>query len=56
MESFWARFQEECCGTTIFATREEAKIAIFSYIEVDYNRKRLHSSLGYMSSVDYEKQ
>jgi transposase InsO family protein len=55
MESFWATLKEECCGNTIFATREEAKTAIFSYIEVDYNRKRLHSSLGYMSPVDYEK-
>jgi putative transposase len=56
MESFWATLKEECCGATIFATREEAKTAIFTYIEVYYNRKRLHSSLGYMSPVDYEKQ
>jgi transposase InsO family protein len=56
MESFWATVKEECCGTTIFATRDEAKSALFSYIEVYYNRKRLHSSLGYMSPVDYEEQ
>jgi len=56
MESFWATVKEECCGDTIFATRDEAKTALFSYIEVYYNRKRLHSSLGYMSPVDYEKQ
>jgi len=56
MESFWATLKEECCGTTIFATRDEAKTAIFAYIEVYYNRKRLHSSLGYMSPIDYEKQ
>ncbi len=56
MESFWATLKEECCGNTIFATREEAKVAIFRYIEVYYNRKRLHSSLGYMSPVEYEKQ
>lgn len=56
MESFWATLKEECCGNTIFATREEAKTAVFTYIEVYYNRKRLHSSLGYMSPVDYEKQ
>lgn len=56
MESFWATLKEECCGATIFATREEAKTAIFTYIEVYYNRKRLHSSLGYLSPVDHEKQ
>lgn len=56
MESVWATVKEECCGTRIFATRNEAKAAIFAYIEVYYNRKRLHSSLGYMTPVEYEKQ
>tara|TARA_R110002095_G_scaffold49327_2_gene43571 strand:- start:713 stop:883 length:171 start_codon:yes stop_codon:yes gene_type:complete len=37
-----------------FKTREEAKQAIFEYIEVFYNRVRLHSSNDYMSPVDYE--
>ncbi len=56
MEGFWATLKEECCGQTIFASRNEAKTAIFEYIEVYYNRKRIHSSLGYMSPVDYEKR
>jgi transposase InsO family protein len=56
MESFWATLKEECCGQTIFSTRIEAKAAIFEYIEVYYNRKRIHSSLGYISPVDYERQ
>ena len=56
MESFWATLKEECCGQTIFSTRIEAKAAIFEYIEVYYNRRRIHSSLGYVSPVDYEKQ
>jgi putative transposase len=56
MGSFWATVKEECWGTTIFATRDEAKSALFSYIEIYYNRKRLHSSLGYMSPADYEEQ
>ena len=56
MESFWATLKEECCGQTIFATRSEAKAAIFEYIEVYYNRKRIHSSLGYVSPFDYEKR
>ena len=56
MESFWATLKEECCGQTIFSTRIEAKAAIFEYIEVYYNRRRIHSSLGYVSPVDYERQ
>jgi putative transposase len=56
IESFWATLKEECSGKTIFSSRNEAKIAIFEYIEVYYNRKRRHSSLGYMSPVHYEKQ
>ena len=56
MESFWATVKEECCGTIIFATRNEAKVTLFEYIEVYYNRKRIHASLGYVSPVDDEKQ
>ena len=56
MESFWATLKEECCENGIFVTRSEAKAAIFAYIEAYYNRKRMHSSLGYISPVDYEKQ
>jgi hypothetical protein len=56
IESFWATLKEECVGKTIFFSRNEAKTAIFEYIEVYYNRRRRHSSLGYMSPVEYEKQ
>ena len=38
-----------------YKTREETKNSIFEYIEVFYNRKRLHSGLGYQSPVDFEK-
>jgi transposase InsO family protein len=37
-----------------YATREEAKPDIFEYIEVFYNRKRRHSTLGYQSPAEYE--
>ena len=37
-------------------TEEEAKNAIFEYIEIYYNRQRLHSSLGYLSPVEYEEK
>ena len=56
IESFWATLKEECCGKALFSSRNEAKTAIFEYIEVYYNRKRRHSSLGYVSPVHYEKQ
>ena len=56
IESFWAKLKKECPGETIFPTRNEAKTAIFEYIEIYYNRKRKHSSLAYLSPVQYEKQ
>jgi putative transposase len=56
IESFWATLKEECVEKTIFSSRSEAKTTIFEYIEVYYNRRRRHSSLGYMSPVEYEKQ
>ncbi len=34
----------------------EAMAAIFEFIEVWYNRQRLHSSLGYLAPIDYERQ
>ena len=56
IESFWATLKKECSDETIFSTRNEAKTAIFEYIEIYYNRKRRHSSLAYLSPVHYEKQ
>ena len=56
MESFWGTLKQELVYQKEFATREEARRAIFEYIEVFYNRKRRHSSLGYLSPVQYERQ
>jgi len=53
---FWATMKEECFEKRIFSSRNEAKTAIFEYIEIYYNRKRRHPSLGYLSPVHYEKQ
>ncbi len=39
-----------------FATRQEARRAIFEYVEVFYNRKRRHSALGYLSPVEFEER
>jgi putative transposase len=41
---------------TVYNTRQEAKTAIFEYIEVFYNQQRRHSYLGYLSPVDFEKK
>jgi len=54
MESFWATLKKELVHRRRFLTRAEAYRAIFEYIEVFYNRQRLHSSLGYQSPVDFE--
>jgi putative transposase len=54
MESFWATLKTELLAGRTFATRKQAGLAIFEYIEVFYNRKRLHSALGFQSPVDFE--
>lgn len=54
MESFWATLKTELIHQSHYATREKARQAIFEYIEVFYNRKRLHSSLGYVSPESFE--
>ena len=54
-ESFFSTLKTELCGDRAFATREEAKAALFEYIEVFYNRERLHSTLGYVPPVEFEE-
>ncbi len=54
MESFFATLKGEC-ATKPFQTRSEARLSIFEYIEIWYNRQRLHSTLGYLSPVDFEQ-
>ncbi len=53
-ESFWATLKTELVHHERYATREQARASIFEYIEVFYNRKRLHSSLGYVSPEQFE--
>jgi transposase InsO family protein len=55
VESFFHTLKVEHVYRKKFKTRDEAMQSIFEYIEVWYNRKRLHSSLGYQSPVEYEK-
>ena len=53
-ESFFASLKAELVHGRQFRTRAGARSELFEYIEVWYNRKRLHSSLGYLSPVQYE--
>jgi putative transposase len=54
MESFFATLKRELVNQTSYATRLQARRSIFEYIEVFYNRKRRHSSLGYVSPLEFE--
>jgi transposase InsO family protein len=54
IESFWGTLKAEC-ATASFATRQQARAAIFSYIMGFYNRTRRHSALGYFSPEQFEQ-
>lgn len=56
MESFWATLKSELRITRPFKTKEEARLVIFDYIETFYNRRRLHSAIGYRAPIDFETQ
>jgi putative transposase len=53
-ESFFGTMKRELTHHERYATREEAHQSLFEYIEVFYNRRRLHSTLGYRSPAEYE--
>ena len=55
-ESFFATLKRELADRADWHTRDEARTAVFEYIEVWYNQQRRHSSLGYLSPADYEQQ
>lgn len=55
-ESFFHSLKTELTHHCQFKTRVEAQQIIFEYIEVFYNRERIHSANGYLSPVDYERQ
>jgi putative transposase len=55
-ESFFASLEKELLRRERFTTREQARLRIFWYIECFYNPRRRHSSLGYLSPIDYEHQ
>ncbi len=54
IESFFATLKKELVHQLHFATREEARSAVFEYIASFYNRQRIHSGLGYQSPTAFE--
>lgn len=54
IESFFSQLKNELISQHHYPTRCEARHAIFEYIEVFYNRQRLHSALGYRSPLEFE--
>lgn len=54
MESFWSSLKLDLVYRRTFASHQQARSAIFDYIECFYNRQRSHSALGYCSPVDFE--
>jgi len=55
-ESFFATLEWELIQVSDWRTRTEARRALFEYIECWYNRRRRHSSLGYLSPLEYEQR
>ncbi len=53
-ESFFATLKTELVASADWPTREAARAAVFEYVEIWYNRRRLHSSLGYVTPMAYE--
>ena len=56
MESFFSSLKTERTARKTYRTRDEAKADVFDYIERFYNPKRRHSTLSYLSPVEFEKQ
>lgn len=55
IESFFGRLKCEIAPSEMFATRDQARAELFEYLEVFYNRVRRHSSLGFLSPVEFER-
>lgn len=56
MESFFSTLKTECTQDKIYLARILAQREIFEFIEIDYNRNRLHSTIGYLSPENFENR
>ena len=55
MESFFSSLKTERTAKMVYRSREQARADVFDYIERFYNPTRRHSTLGYVSPIDFEK-
>ena len=53
MEAFWGKMKTEWLSGRKFKTLAEAKAAVFEYVEIFYNRQRIHQSNGYLTPEAY---
>jgi putative transposase len=56
MESFFSSLKTERTERTVYRSRDQAKADVFDYIERFYNPKRRHSTIGYLSPMEFERQ
>ena len=56
MESFWSTMQRELLDTEEWDSPEQLASAIFEWVEAWYNPRRRHSSIGYLSPIDFENE
>ena len=56
MESFFSSLKTERTARKMYRSRDEAKADVFDYIECFYNPKRRHSTIGYISPMEFERQ
>ena len=56
MESFFSSLKTERIGNKTYRTRDDARADVFDYIERFYNAKRRHSTIGYLSPMEFESK
>ncbi len=56
MQSFFSSLKTERTSAKTYRTRDQGKADVFDYIKCFYNPRRRHSTLGYLSPIDFEKQ
>ena len=56
MESFFSSLKTERIARKVYRTRDEARADVFDYVERFYNTKRRHSTIGYLSPMEFERQ
>ena len=55
MESFFSSLKTERTASKVYRTRDHARADVFDYIECFYNPRRWHSTIGYVSPMEFER-